>query len=103
MAPGRGLSGVLWAESQPWNTRLSTLDERRTVIWKDLNALRLDPDQPFNSRIKQVGDVGLGYGGAVSFSRTNQKGIIIFVARAGVDWRNCALQQTKHICAVLPI
>jgi hypothetical protein len=64
---------------------LSTLDERRTVIWKDLNALRLDPDQPFNSRIKHVGDVGLGYGGAVSFSKTNQKGIIVFVARAGVD------------------
>jgi hypothetical protein len=67
-----------------YTTRLSTLDERRTVIWKDLNALRLDPDQPFNSRIKQVGDVGLDYGGAVSFSRTNQKGIIMFVARAGV-------------------
>ena len=85
MAPGFGLAGVLWSESQSNNTRLSMREERQPVIWKDLNALRLDPDQPLDSRIKQVGDVGLGHGGAVSFSKRNQKGVIIFVARAGVD------------------
>ena len=58
-----------------------------TVVWRDVNALANDPDQPWNPRLKLLAECNLGWAAAVPLRRHGQTphGIVIYLARSSVD------------------
>jgi len=113
VAPGEGLPGVLWAETnksflqgarsmggsqrsghQRSNRRhLSDITGKvfsdavpgRRVAWRQVGTIAEDPDQPWNQRLHLLAALGLGWAAAVPFSLHGQRGIVVFMARDGVD------------------
>lgn len=56
------------------------------VVWRNINALANDPDQPWNPRLQHMAAMGLGWAAAVPIRHEGErKGIVIYMARAGVD------------------
>ena len=110
LAPGEGLPGVLWAETTTHPIRSgsggagSRMRHRRTssdaasiifpdakpsfnVVWRELKPIAEDPDQPWNPRLQVLAKLGLGWTAAVSFAMHGQQGIVVYMAREGVDFR----------------
>ena len=110
LAPGEGLPGVLWAETHVHPLTRSgsggsvRVRHRRTtsnaasiifpdaqpsfsVVWREIKAIAEDPDQPWNPRLQVLAKLGLGWTAAVSFSMHGQQGIVVYVAREGVDFQ----------------
>jgi len=83
LAPGVGLAGALWSETLSTTGRVA--DKQQYVIWRDLYSLQRDPDQPYDSRLKRFGECGLGFAGGVYFKNSGQQGLVVFLARTGVD------------------
>jgi hypothetical protein len=75
VAAGVGLPGVLWAEKS----------RGKKIVWREVKGIANDPDQPYNPRLQLLGSVGLGWAAAVEFNRLGYSGIVIYMAREGVD------------------
>jgi len=100
LAPGMGLPGALWTESKSrvsWLTvgrstvrsathgrrdsLLPGMKPRSRVVWREIQSIANDPDQPFNERLIIFSTLGLGLAAAVPFSFQSRQGILIFMAR----------------------
>lgn len=102
VSQGVGLAGVLWTEVQPSSSKRGTdnndltsqanpihhlqssqqqQQQHRPVVWRHLEALSKDPDQPYDKRIKLMVRCGLGWAAAVALDHPRHQGIIIYVAR----------------------
>lgn len=57
----------------------------KQVVWREVQALADDPDQPWNPRLQLLAEVGLGWAAAVPFRYHGQQGIVVYLARQGVD------------------
>ena len=94
-SPGEGIPGVLWSEAArlPAN-RIGTLGTTfrnsnimsRAVVWRDVIALAEDPDQPYNERLQLFALADVGWAAACPFRVNNEQGIVVFMARRGVDF-----------------
>ena len=58
-----------------------------SVVWRELKPIADDPDQPWNPRLQVLANLGLGWAAAVSFAMHGQQGIVVYMAREGVDFR----------------
>jgi hypothetical protein len=58
---------------------------RRYVVWREVKAIVNDPDQPWNPRLQVLGTLGLGWVAAVDFDKLGHLGIVVYMAREGVD------------------
>lgn len=114
LAPGVGLGGSLWAEASlysqserfsfmfddndeeaqklknpiiPTSEKALKMIKRKVqrVVWRDIAALALDPDQPINPRLELLGKAGFGLAAGVPFRTTNERGIVVYLARNTVD------------------
>jgi hypothetical protein len=99
LAPGEGLPGVLWRETKRSGSRrgIQHSSEGRggsifpdaqpsdRVAWRQVGMIANDPDQPWNPRLQLLASLGLGWAAAVPFSFYGQQGIVVFMAREGVD------------------
>jgi len=57
------------------------------VVWRDINSLATDPDQPYNPRLQHMAqNMTVGWAAAVPIRHNGEKlGIVIYMCRAGVD------------------
>lgn len=111
LAPGEGLPGALWAavgshiasfhaSSQKSHRRGAASHDNALfrevfkdvltpssnhVVWREVKALAMDPDQPFNPRLQLLAEIGLAWAAAVPFKFHGEQGIIVYMAREGVD------------------
>jgi hypothetical protein len=113
LAPGEGLQGALWSEtgyhlrggngnsnSSSFHNQFLSRDHHnkkmldgvfgptspiKQVVWREVQALADDPDQPWNPRLQLLAEVGLGWAAAVPFRYHGQQGIVVYLARQGVD------------------
>ena len=115
LAPGVGLGGTLWSEASfysqskrfsyesddndeesqrsmnpiilsPSGRALKMVKRKvQRVVWRDIKALALDPDQPMNPRLELLGKAGFGLAAGVPFRTTNERGIVVYLARNTVD------------------
>jgi hypothetical protein len=82
VSSGVGLPGVLWAETA--NRRHQTMTDNK-VVWREIKAIANDPDQPWNPRLQTLASLGLGWAAAVGFDLHGHSGIVLYMAREGVD------------------
>jgi hypothetical protein len=75
VAAGVGLPGVLWTEKS----------RGKKIVWREVKGIANDPDQPYNPRLQLLGSIGLGWAAAVEFNRLGYSGLVIYMAREGVD------------------
>jgi hypothetical protein len=117
LAPGVGLSGVLWAEAQGGNaanrdqptligaaTRMmsnrslppsegyDTISNQNDLLeqnvkWREVKPLSDDPDQPYNLRLKYLAEIGLGWAAGVPFKVGENQGIVVYMARESASVR----------------
>lgn len=59
-----------------WNKR---------VVWREVKAIANDPDQPWNPRMQILATLGLGWVAAVDFEKLGHSGILVYMARDGVQ------------------
>lgn len=57
----------------------------KQVVWREVNAIANDPDQPWNPRLQLLASLGLGWVAAVHFNLHGHSGIVMYLAREGVD------------------
>ncbi|GKY96392.1 hypothetical protein MPSEU_000598800 [Mayamaea pseudoterrestris] len=120
VAPGEGLPGALWADVSVGNwsknhreslassiMNSSTNDKEfrheitlahfrtRHIVWRNVQQLHDDPDQPWNLRLKLLAEFGLGWAAAVPFSMHGSRGIVIFMARDSVDMSRLQSEQNE--------
>jgi hypothetical protein len=81
LAPGVGLSGVLWGEVQEGNAANQNDLLERCVKWREIKPLSDDPDQPYNPRLKHLAEIGLGWAAGVPFKVGENQGIVVYMAR----------------------
>mmetsp|Transcript_29533 Transcript_29533/g.45335 ORF Transcript_29533/g.45335 Transcript_29533/m.45335 type:complete len:472 (-) Transcript_29533:269-1684(-) len=83
LAMGEGLAGVLWAESVRVNPAVAmiTNEDNRNIVWREVNPIANDPDQPHNPRLKTIAKAGLGLAAAVPFNIRGTMGIVVYLAR----------------------
>ena len=93
LAPGIGLAGALWSELARSNrgisgrgsvTPLASGGIRRPahrVVWRDVKAISVDPDQPYNLRLNIVAETGIGLVAGVPFDFRGVKGLVLYFAR----------------------
>jgi len=72
LAPGEGLSGILWEE---------TFGKVGKIEWRDVQGLANDPDKPYNPRLPIIASAGFRSAAGIQFSIQNTRGIVIFLAR----------------------
>lgn len=98
--PGVGLLGALWNEVS-WNAywngekierfqpRNAVIDHKKIarvkLLWRDLEGLSIDPDQPYDPRLKLIVEAGVGKAVAVPYYVNGLKGIVVFGARKTAD------------------
>lgn len=91
VAPGVGFAGVLWSESVSVEDTsvvggiLKESNQKRKIVWRDLQAMKNNPHLPFDERLRAIADCGLGWAAAVPFHINHHKGIVIYCARQNVD------------------
>jgi len=93
LAPGESLAGALWSEAgssmfAAWKShRGLDVNEMPTshVVWRSVNALCEDPDQPPSERLKLLGQAGFGLAAGVTFHIKDTKGIVVYMARETAD------------------
>jgi hypothetical protein len=76
LVPGEGLPGCL---------HVDTAVSIDTVVWREIKTVVEDPDQPWNPRLQQLGEIGLGWAAAVPFNYHGEKGIVVYMAKASVS------------------
>lgn len=100
-APGVGLPGALWSaldeDGRKWGHEqlpgLAGTTNMGQIVWRDVNQLAEDPDQPWCPRLKAYAECGIGWACAVPLTQNphhlgnNSKGIVLYMAREGVDRR----------------
>ena len=59
----------------------------KSIQWREVNALAVDPDQPWCARLKFLADCGLAWAAGVPFDLGGQTGIVVYMARAQADFR----------------
>jgi hypothetical protein len=59
----------------------------KNVKWREVNSLAVDPDQPWNPRLKFLADCGLGWAAGVPFDLGGKTGIVVYMARDQADFR----------------
>jgi hypothetical protein len=74
--PGEGLPGCLLVD---------TAVSADAVVWREIKTVVEDPDQPWNPRLQQLGEIGLGWAAAVPFNCHGEKGIVVYMAKASVS------------------
>jgi len=94
-APGEGLPGILWTESnirgifsratELNESTAKTIDRFANIQWRDVKALADDPDQPYNPRLMTIAKAGFRLAAGVTFNIRSTKGVVIFMARDSVD------------------
>ena len=85
-SPGVGLPGILWNEARTSNpNRGMAAQGKNMVVWRNVRSLAQDPDQPSDQRLNTFVDAGLGWAAGIPFSNGNEAGIVIFIARDGID------------------
>jgi hypothetical protein len=67
------------------NTAAVATNQNRYVVWREVKAIVNDPDQPWNPRLQVLGTLGLGWVAAVDFDKLGHLGIVVYMAREGVD------------------
>jgi hypothetical protein len=56
------------------------------IVWRDVNQIESDPDQPWNPRLRALAGAGLGWVGAVPFHlRQDRRGLVLYLAPNKVD------------------
>jgi hypothetical protein len=58
---------------------------KKQVVWREVKAIANDPDQPWNPRLQLLASLGLGWVAAVPFHLHGHSGIVMYLARDGVD------------------
>eukprot|EP00545_Synedropsis_sp_CCMP1620_P002554 CAMPEP_0119005940 /NCGR_PEP_ID=MMETSP1176-20130426/2019_1 /TAXON_ID=265551 /ORGANISM="Synedropsis recta cf, Strain CCMP1620" /LENGTH=501 /DNA_ID=CAMNT_0006957803 /DNA_START=40 /DNA_END=1541 /DNA_ORIENTATION=+ len=84
LAPGVGLPGILWNESDSSNPMRGN-NYKKKVVWRDVKFLSEDPDQASNPRLDGLVAAGLGWAAGIHFSNGGQEGLVIFISRKGVS------------------
>lgn len=98
LAPGIGLPGILWNESDTFNlTRRH--NSKKKVVWRDVKFLSEDPDQAANPRLDGLVDAGLGWAAGIHFSNGDQEGIVVFIARKGINAKIKAPVNERYLVA----
>ena len=107
LAPGIGLTGVLWSElnrtriahAETTPDRSSLLNRRanmlnasvlnlaqRKIAWREIKTIAADPDQPYNLRLQMLADTGVtGLAAGVRFSFSGVEGMVLYMARRSCD------------------
>jgi hypothetical protein len=98
LAPGVGLPGILWNESDSSNPVRRQI-RKKNVVWRDVKFLSDDPDQADNPRLDGLVAAGLGWAAGIHFSNGDQEGIVIFIARKGVSKKIKAPVNEKYLIA----
>lgn len=85
-SPGVGLPGILWNESKASTTHRGISGHgKNSVAWRNVRSLAQDPDQPTDARLSAFVEAGLGWAAGIPFINGNEAGIVIFIARDGID------------------
>ena len=82
--------------SQSWRRKSTSLsvigaknlvhqDVGRTLQWRDIHSLNLDPDQPTFERLEVLEKAGFARIAGVRFDECGQKGIVVYFAKGDVD------------------
>jgi len=82
LAPGIGLPGVLWSDLA---RNASGARNMQNVVWRDLESIRVDPDQPYNLRLKLSLEAGIGLVAGVPYHFRNTRGLVLYMARKTAD------------------
>lgn len=82
LAPGIGLPGVLWSDLARNASGARIL---QNVVWRDLEAISVDPDQPYNLRLKLAVEAGIGLVAGVPYHFRNTRGLVLYMARKTAD------------------
>lgn len=112
--PGVGVAGALWSEGnanalstvvqsgvQTFSERIFHMSQRRSirdihlnhendqtssrVLWRDINTLAEDPDQPYDERLQLFARAGFSLAAGMPFDIQGFKGIVVFFANPHAD------------------
>lgn len=88
LAFGQGLAGALITEfgySQSGYGRSLNASTGgsvdKSLAYRDIRVMALDPDQPYNARLKALREAGFGYVAGVLFQMRQVTGIVVYLAR----------------------
>jgi len=81
-SPGVGLPGVLWSEVGLMDQL--TADDN-LVIWRQVDAIASDPDQPHDDRLKLLSRAGFKLAAGIPFNIRGYKGMVIYYANPYAD------------------
>ena len=69
------MAGALWAEAQKGDS----------IVWRKIQSIADDPDQPWNPRLQLLAECGFGYAAAIPFSVLGEEGIVVAITRKSVN------------------
>lgn len=110
---GIGLAGALWAELEHSNLALRRRSGRermtlfnetmvpgviipKRVIWRVVEPIANDPDQPYNLRLQLAVQAGVGLAAGVKYHFRDTRGLVVYMARGGCFIAN--LWKLFHLC-----
>ena len=70
------------------------------VVWRDVKAISVDPDQPYNLRLSVVAETGIGLVAGVPFDFRGVKGLVLYFARGTANEKKLkASKNTSYLLA----
>ena len=84
LSPGVGLAGVLFMELSMLGLRQSVLPHSikpKRVVWRQVESIVGDPDQPYNLRLQLAAKAGIGLAAGVRYQFRGAQGLVVYMAR----------------------
>lgn len=93
LSPGVGLAGVLWSELSNGNL----LDGRSRIVWREVEPISNDPDQPYNLRLQLAVKAGIGRVAGVKYQFRGTRGLVLYMARCEYIYC-CDYHHISYVC-----